>query len=184
MSRIPSASQTVGPFFNFALTTNPNLGILAGAGVPGERIRLEIPRDRWRWSAGARAIACSSCGRPIQQAATRRHPPISQASAGWRPTRTAAAPSRPSSPAGSPGPMAACRLRTSTSSSSRAACCKHLHTRVYFAGEPANVEDPVLALVPEERRGTLLAQPVEGEPGTWRFDIRLQGDGETVFFDV
>jgi protocatechuate 3,4-dioxygenase alpha subunit len=61
---------------------------------------------------------------------------------------------------------------------------KHLHTRVYFAGEPANREDPILALVSEERRATLLAQPGEGAPGTWRFHIRLQGDGETVFFDV
>ena len=39
---------------------------------------------------------------------------------------------------------------------------KHLYTRVYFAGEPANAHDPVLALVPEERRATLLAQPVRG----------------------
>ena len=42
MSRIPSASQTVGPFFNFALTTNPNLGMLARAGVRGRRIRLKF----------------------------------------------------------------------------------------------------------------------------------------------
>jgi protocatechuate 3,4-dioxygenase, alpha subunit len=55
-------------------------------------------------------------------------------------------------------------------------------TRIYFADEAqANAEDPVLALVPAERRGTLLAQPTEGG---YRFDIRLQGQGETVFFDV
>jgi protocatechuate 3,4-dioxygenase alpha subunit len=61
---------------------------------------------------------------------------------------------------------------------------KHLHTRVYFAGEPANDEDAVLSLVPEDRRATLLAQPVPDQPGTWRMVIRLQGEGETVFFDM
>lgn len=56
-------------------------------------------------------------------------------------------------------------------------------TRVYFADEPdANAADPVLALVPPARRATLLAQP-DGEGG-WRFDVRLQGPDETVFFDV
>ena len=40
MSLVPSASQTLGPFFNFALTCNAGLGILAPEGVEGERIRL------------------------------------------------------------------------------------------------------------------------------------------------
>ncbi|ETX30885.1 protocatechuate 3,4-dioxygenase subunit alpha [Roseivivax isoporae] len=59
-----------------------------------------------------------------------------------------------------------------------------LHTRMYFADEDAaNDTDPVLARI--EHRGrvaTLLAQP-EG-PDAYRFDIRLQGPDETVFFDV
>jgi protocatechuate 3,4-dioxygenase alpha subunit len=41
-----------------------------------------------------------------------------------------------------------------------------------------------LALVPEERRDTLLARQSAEEPGTWFIEIRLQGEGETVFFDV
>jgi protocatechuate 3,4-dioxygenase, alpha subunit len=56
-------------------------------------------------------------------------------------------------------------------------------TRIYFGDEPgANAEDPILALVPAERRGTLVAQP-DGDRG-YRFDIRLQGPGETVFFSI
>jgi protocatechuate 3,4-dioxygenase alpha subunit len=55
-------------------------------------------------------------------------------------------------------------------------------TRIYFADEPeANAVDPVLARVPEGRRETLLAQPVEGG---YRFDIHLQGPEETVFFAI
>jgi protocatechuate 3,4-dioxygenase alpha subunit len=61
---------------------------------------------------------------------------------------------------------------------------KQLYTRMYFAGEPANQEDYVLSLVPEDRRETLMAHLDPSRPGHWRFDIRLQGEEETVFFDV
>ena len=55
-------------------------------------------------------------------------------------------------------------------------------TRFYFADEErANAADPLLATVPADRVGTLLAQPVEGGN---EIDIRLQGPGETVFFAV
>lgn len=57
-----------------------------------------------------------------------------------------------------------------------------LVTRMYFADEPeANAEDPVLALVPAARRETLLAVP---DADGYRWDIRVQGDGETVFLDL
>jgi protocatechuate 3,4-dioxygenase, alpha subunit len=55
-------------------------------------------------------------------------------------------------------------------------------TRLYFEDDPAAGQDPILALVPAERRQTLLARPA-GD-GRYRFDIRIQGAGETVFFDV
>ena len=61
---------------------------------------------------------------------------------------------------------------------------KPLYTRVYFSGEAANAEDPILRLVPPGRRDTLLARPDPTRPGHWSFDVRLQGDRETVFFDV
>jgi protocatechuate 3,4-dioxygenase, alpha subunit len=59
-------------------------------------------------------------------------------------------------------------------------------TRVYFAGEPANDADPVLGSIPDDdRRATLIAAEEPGGPaGVFRFDIRLQGGRETVFFDV
>jgi protocatechuate 3,4-dioxygenase alpha subunit len=61
----------------------------------------------------------------------------------------------------------------------------HLYSRIYLDGEAANAADPVLALVPADRRGTLIAvrQPGNGN-AVYRFDIRLQGDNETVFFDI
>jgi protocatechuate 3,4-dioxygenase, alpha subunit len=55
-------------------------------------------------------------------------------------------------------------------------------TRIYFADEPAaNEADPVLRQVPADRRHTLMAQPADSG---YKFDIRLQGPGETVFFVV
>jgi protocatechuate 3,4-dioxygenase alpha subunit len=61
---------------------------------------------------------------------------------------------------------------------------KQLYTRIYFAGDLANPTDPALTLVPAERRGTLMAKPDSTHPGHWNLDLRLQGEQETVFFDV
>jgi protocatechuate 3,4-dioxygenase alpha subunit len=57
-----------------------------------------------------------------------------------------------------------------------------LVTRIYFEDEPANAADPVLGLVPAERRPTLLARRRGAD--RYEFDIVVQGPGETVFFDV
>jgi protocatechuate 3,4-dioxygenase alpha subunit len=71
-----------------------------------------------------------------------------------------------------------------------------LVTRLYFPDEDvANDADPVLQSINDPgRRSTLIAQAEPADPGdpgdpggpgtVLRFDIRLQGDGETVFFDV
>jgi protocatechuate 3,4-dioxygenase alpha subunit len=59
----------------------------------------------------------------------------------------------------------------------------HLFTRIYFSGEGANTLDPVLAAVPETRRNTLLANMSLKDAGEYHWDINLQGNDETVFFD-
>jgi len=62
---------------------------------------------------------------------------------------------------------------------------RHFYTRIYFGGEAANEDDPVLALVPADRRATLIAAREPGNGSTvYRLDLRLQGDNETVFFDI
>jgi len=62
---------------------------------------------------------------------------------------------------------------------------RQVYTRLYFSDEAANGADPILALVPADRRGTLVAhkQPGSGQ-AVYRFDIRVQGENETVFFDI
>jgi protocatechuate 3,4-dioxygenase alpha subunit len=58
----------------------------------------------------------------------------------------------------------------------------HAFTRIYFPDEVANATDKVLNSVPAERRDTLIATKQDGN--VYRFDIRMQGDKETVFFDA
>jgi protocatechuate 3,4-dioxygenase alpha subunit len=191
MSLIPSASQTVGPFFNFGLTTNPGLGIMAPDGVAGERITLAFrvidgeghptPGDSMieLWQA-------DSQGRY-------RHPVDPSSSAidenffgfGRLQTDTKGVcvfeTVKPGRIPSTNGPAQAPHINVTLFARGLG---KPLRTRLYFAGEAANADDPVLALVPVERRETLLAKPVAGQTNAWAIEIRLQGDAETVFFDI
>jgi protocatechuate 3,4-dioxygenase alpha subunit len=62
---------------------------------------------------------------------------------------------------------------------------RQVYTRMYFDDEAANAADPILNMVPADRRGTLIAHKQAGsDPVTYRFDMRVQGGNETVFFDI
>jgi protocatechuate 3,4-dioxygenase alpha subunit len=183
MSLIPSGSQTVGPFFNFALTTNRALGTLARDGVQGERICLEFqvmdgdgaptPGDSMieLWQADANGVYGD--GDPNFCGFGRLETGLDGVCA----FDTV----KPGRVVGVDGRLQAPHINVIFFARG---LLKHLHTRVYFAGDPANAEDAVLALVPEARRDTLLAQPDAERLNTWCMELRLQGVGETVFFDV
>jgi hypothetical protein len=62
---------------------------------------------------------------------------------------------------------------------------QHEPVPLYFDGEASNAADPVLALVPTNRRATLIATRKPGSGNAvYCLDIHMQGDNETVFFDV
>jgi len=62
---------------------------------------------------------------------------------------------------------------------------RQLSTRIYFAGEVSNESDPVLGSISDaSARKTLLARAEEGSPRAYRFDVVLQGENETAFFDL
>ena len=183
MRLIPSGSQTVGPFFNFGLTADPTLGILARDGAAGERIRLEF-----RVVDGDGAPAPGDAMIELWQADSQGC--YTETDPGFRGFGRLETDLdgvcvfdtiKPGRVAGADGKLQAPHINVTVFARG---LLKHLHSRVYFAGEPANAEDAALALVPEDRRATLLAQPVAGQANTWRMEIRLQGEGETVFFDV
>jgi protocatechuate 3,4-dioxygenase, alpha subunit len=172
---IPTASQTVGPFFNYALTTDASLGVLVKDGVPGERIHLEFrvtdgngdptPADSMieLWQADA-------AGSYKQTANFHGFGRLETNLDGVCVFETI-----------KPGRVDGQAPHINVIVFARG-LLRHLYTRVYFAGDAANGEDAVLALVPESRRATLFAQPAGGK--TWRMNVCLQGDGETVFFDL
>jgi len=61
----------------------------------------------------------------------------------------------------------------------------HLVTRLYFEEEPTNAGDPLLKCVPNDRQATLLARCEPGDTVlVYRFDIVLQGEDETAFFNL
>ena len=61
----------------------------------------------------------------------------------------------------------------------------HLHTRIYFADEPANASDPLLSSIEDPKvRDTLVARREGGSPALYHFDIVLQGDNETAFLEL
>jgi protocatechuate 3,4-dioxygenase, alpha subunit len=63
----------------------------------------------------------------------------------------------------------------------------HLYTRIYFADEPGNAGDPLLSSIEDASvRNTLVARrdAAAGSPPVYRWNIVMQGDGETAFLDI
>jgi protocatechuate 3,4-dioxygenase alpha subunit len=185
----PTASQTVGPFFNFALTTDRGLGILARDGAEGERIRLVfrvIDGDGLPASADSMIELWQADARGLYaHAADRRSDEADKNFYGFGRLETDAdglcvfETVKPGRVPDGRGGLQAPHVNVTVFARG---LLKQLYTRVYFEGDPANAHDPVLGLVPEDRRATLFARPDAGS--TWSFEIRLQGDAETVFFEV
>lgn len=170
---IATASQTVGPFFHFALTRDGAtgavqpvsgaarielvIGVSDGQGQPVADAMVEI------WQAGAAGAPCGFGRLPTGEDGTCTFSTT-------RPTTETAG------PAGRQAPhINVCLFARGL--------LRQLHTRVYFAGD-ALENDAVLALVPEDRKGTLVATPVRDRTNRWVFNVRLQEPDETVFFDV
>lgn len=160
--RFATPSQTVGPFFHFGLTARSIVG-------PGPD--AEDAARSW-----LRVFVTDGDGAPVPDAWLEV----------WEGGRAA-----PAGVARLPtDENGACEFEILRAGTHLNVCVfargllRHVITRVYFAGDPGLAGDPVLALVPVARRGTLLAHQSAGAARHWRFDIRLQGDDETVFFDV
>jgi len=161
-------SQTVGPFFRVCLATDAEHGRL-------------LPEETPRIALAIRVL--DGAGAPVDDALVEI----------WQPD-------------GSGGSYAFGRLATGedgscefetiqppvpSSGAAHVSVCvfargllHHVLTRVYFDGDERLGQDPVLALVPEHRRATLVAHRDAAAPGRWIFDIHLQGEQETVFFDA
>ena len=190
MKLTPTASQTVGPFFHLGCTTTHSVSCLAGPDAKGTHIRL-ICR------------VFDGEGTPVPDAMIE----IWQADAEGKYNH----PADPRANGTDPHCSGFGRLATNEDgvcvfetvkpgrvpAEGRELQAPHLNvsvfarglltrlvTRVYFDGDAANHECPILALVPADRRGTLLAHSDSVNSNDWHFEIRLCGADETVFFDV
>jgi protocatechuate 3,4-dioxygenase, alpha subunit len=178
---IATPSQTVGPFFAIGTCPGDGLGKLAGPGARGERITLSIQ-------------VLDGMGQPVADSMIELWQADAAGKYGADPgfrgfgRLGSDASGRCTFETIRPGPIA--RAGGAAEAAHVNVCLfmrgllRHVYTRVYFAGDPALSSDPVLSLVPLERRPTLLARPIPGVPAGWAFEIRLQGTDETVFFDL
>jgi len=188
-------SQTVGPYLHIGLTQGAYgareifSAKLADAGLAGSHIRLEgrvydgegsvVPDAVLEiWQAdGQGRYAHPADGRPLASNSFRGFGRCATDKGGGFAFETI----KPGSVAGPGGAPQAPHINVGLFSRG---LLKRLFTRVYFEGDPANAADPILALVPADRRRTLLAKADPGTPGLFRFDVVLQGANETVFFDA
>ena len=184
-------SQTVGPFFAIGLTTEKCLvrGI-AGPNAKGERISLKC-----RVLDGD-GLGISDAMLEIWQADAEgryNHPDDPQEKScdpEWRgfgrmgTCEDGTCEFETIKPGRVPGPNGVLQAPHLNLVVFARGMLKQFYTRIYFAGDPANAEDRVLALVPEDRRETLMAHKDSAKAGAWTFDVRMQGKDETVFFDV
>jgi len=190
MEHIPTPSQTAGPYLHIGLTNKHSVTRIAGPQAIGERVWLKC-----RVLDVDKAPVNDAMIEIWQADGTGRYnhpdaPPSPQVDSGFRGFGRAATDENGACefetvrPGSVPGPGNTTQAPHLNVAVFARGILLQLYTRIYFAGDPANQADPVWALVPPDRRETLLAQPDPKHPGSWLFEIYLRGDRETVFFDV
>jgi protocatechuate 3,4-dioxygenase, alpha subunit len=187
---VPTSSQTVGPYFQIGMSGSREIPCIAGAHVRGERVKLVCTvydRDGATVDDAMIEIWQANADGKYNHPADKQWKSIDPNFLGFgrvatnsegicvfetiKPGRVPGTGTSPQAP----------HLEVSVFARG---VLKRLATRIYFAGDPSNDEDTVLALVPKGRRSTLIAQPIAAERGAWRFDVHIGGARETVFFDV
>jgi protocatechuate 3,4-dioxygenase alpha subunit len=187
MSLLTTSSQTVGPYVRIGFERK-SIEELAPPGVAGERITLtgritdgdgkpvnDAVVEIWQANAvGKYAHPEDAQDKPIDVSFRGFGRSLTDADGVFRFATI--------KPGRVPGPDGALQAPHVAVTVFMRGLLKQLMTRVYFADDPANAEDHVLRLVPAERRATLVATRGHAK-GAFEWNIRLQGNDETVFFD-
>lgn len=189
MSLHTTGSQTVGPFFHIGLTPlfTP---VVAGSDVPGKHVTIHgrvfdgdgnpIPDAMLEtWQADA-------TGQYAQPDDSRQaSSPATFTGFGRVPTdETGQFTLSTIQPGRVPGPGDSLQAPHLVVLIYMRGLLRHLVTRMYFPDEPGNEDDPILLLIPSERRTTLIARQSREDVNVLLWDIHLQGVDETVFFDA
>ena len=189
MSLHATTSQTVGPFFKigFSWLYRDNL---AGPGVAGERVEIAgrildgdgkpVPDgivEIWQANAqGKYAHPDDPQEKPVEPGFTGYGRVATDEEGRFRFTTI-----KPGRVPGPDGKLQAPHLAVSVFTRG---LLRRLVTRIYFPDEPGNAEDFALGLVDPARRGTLIAKKMVGAAGSLEWNVVLQGQGETVFFEI
>lgn len=193
MSMVPTPSQTAGPYFHLGMTDKRSVSCIAGPEKKGERLLLAcrvfdgdgvpVPDamiEIWQADAEGKYYGFKESNDRSEKTTG----DLSWVGFGRMPTaEDGSCQFETVKPGRVPGEGALQAPHLNVAIFARG-LLKQLYTRIYFAGDPANSEDGVLALVEPQRRETLIAQPDPTRAGHWRFDIHLQGEQETIFFDI
>ena len=177
---VATASQTVGPFFHVGPGATGEFGVMASASTTGTRITLRIRVvdgegapvpdamiELWQADGNGRYSTHAPGETPPAFSGFGR---LGSDAEGWCAFDTV----RPGAIAGQAPHVNVCLMARGLQ--------RHLYTRLYFEGDEALDTDPLLSLVAPGRRSSLIAR--QTAPAIWELTIRLQGDGETVFFDL
>jgi protocatechuate 3,4-dioxygenase, alpha subunit len=186
MSLRGTTSQTIGPYLRIGLEWMV-IEDLAPQGIKGEPVRIE-------------GRVLDGDGKPVNDAAVEiwqansqgryaspedpQEKPLEPGFRGYGRSLTDDAGAfrfRSIKPGRVPGPDAKLQAPHLSVTIFMRGLLKQLVTRMYFPDDPANADDPVLSLVPAERRSTLIAR--KRVDGTLEWNLVLQGKNETVFFD-
>lgn len=189
--RKQTPSQTVGPFYSLALTRQPTNRLTAEATL-GERIRIEgqvFDGDGKPVPDGLVEIWQANAYGRYNHPDDKQEKPLDPNFMGWGrcgTDKTGCFSFDTIKPGTVPGPDESVQAPHINVAVFARGMLVHAYTRMYFGDETANESDPVLLSIRnKDRRKTLIANRNEKDgQAVYRFDIRLQGENETVFFDM
>ena len=189
MSRQATTSQTVGPYFTIGLDPL-NRTEIASPQVAGERITIQgqvfdgdgepVPDallETWQADAQGKYVHPESSKREASKTDFFGFGRIPTDENGRFRFTTI----RPGPVAGPEGTTQAPHIVVSIF---MRGLLTRLITRIYFFGDPRNEKDYVLNLIESARRGTLMASPAPEHESVLIWNVHLQGESETVFFDL
>jgi protocatechuate 3,4-dioxygenase alpha subunit len=188
MSLLTTPSQTIGPYLRIGFTALA-VDVIAPAQAPGEHLAIEghvvdgegkpvndAVLEIWQADADGRYAHAEDLGKPARRGEFRGFARVlTNAEGAFRFTTV--------KPGPVPGPRGAMQAPHLVVTVFMRGQLKQLLTRIYFPDEPANAGDPILGLVPAERRATLVGRRSPQGKATLQWNLHLQGDEETVFFD-
>ena len=187
MSLLTTPSQTVGPYLRIGFTALA-VDAIAPSGTAGEHLTIEgravdgdgkpisdAVLEIWQADASGKYMH----GQGANASGTGKFRGfgriLTDAEGAFRFTTV--------KPGGVPGPSGAMQAPHLVVTVFMRGLLKQLLTRIYFPDDPGNAGDPILLLVPADRRATLVAKRSPHAKATLQWNLVVQGENETVFFD-